>query len=50
VDEMAKKVAAYDPAAVRSAKEAVVRGMDMSLAEGLELERLLASRLRAKEV
>ena len=50
VDEMAKKVATHDPAAVRSAKEAVVRGMDMSLAEGLELERLLASGLRAKKV
>jgi enoyl-CoA hydratase len=48
VEEMAKKIASYDPAAVRSAKEALVRGMDMSLQEGLELEKLLASRLKAK--
>jgi enoyl-CoA hydratase/carnithine racemase len=45
-EEMAKKIASYDPMAVRSAKEAVVRGMDMSLQEGLNLERNLASRVR----
>jgi enoyl-CoA hydratase len=49
VEEIAQKIASHDPAAVRSAKEAVVRGMDMSLREGLELERLLASRLTAKK-
>jgi enoyl-CoA hydratase len=48
-EEMAKKIASYDPVAVRSAKEAVVRGMDMSLQEGLNLERLLASRLMGKK-
>ena len=48
VEDMAKKIASYDPAAVRCAKEAVVRGMDMSLQDGLNLEKLLASRLRAK--
>jgi enoyl-CoA hydratase len=47
-EEMAKKIASYDPAAVQRAKESVVRGMDMSLQEGLELEKLLASRLKAK--
>ena len=45
-EEMARKIAAHDPAAVRFAKQAVVRGMDMSLKEGLNLERILASRLR----
>jgi enoyl-CoA hydratase len=48
VEEMARKIASCEPAAVRSAKEAVVRGMDMSLQEGLELEKLLVSRLKAK--
>lgn len=47
--EMAKKIASYDPVAVRSAKEAVVRGMDTSLQEGLNLERILASRLTGKK-
>ena len=43
---MARKIASHDPAAVRFAKQAVVRGMDMSLREGLNLERILASQLR----
>lgn len=47
-EEMAKKIASYDPKVVRSAKEAVVRGMDLSLQEGLNLERILASRLTGK--
>lgn len=41
-DEMARQIANCDPAAVRNAKQAVVRGLDMSLAQGLELERSLA--------
>jgi enoyl-CoA hydratase len=44
-EEMARKIASHDPVAVRCAKQAVVRGMDMSLQEGLELEKVLASRL-----
>ena len=48
-EEIAQKIASHDPAALRSAKEAVVRGMDMSLREGLELERILASRFTAKK-
>jgi len=32
--------------AVRSAKQAVMRGMDLSLSEGLELERRLSTGLR----
>lgn len=47
-EEMAKKIASYDPVVVRSAKEAVVRGMDLSLQEGLHLERILASRIMGK--
>jgi enoyl-CoA hydratase len=44
-EEMAKKIASYDPMAVRDAKEAVVRGLDLTLAEGLDLEKRLASEL-----
>jgi enoyl-CoA hydratase len=43
---IAEKIASYNPMAVRNAKEAVVRGMDLPLREGLELERRLASELR----
>ena len=44
--ELAKKIASYDPMAVRNAKQAVVRGSDLPLTEGLDLERRLASALR----
>lgn len=46
--DLAMKIASLDPLAVRSAKQAVVRGMDMSLADGLNLEKLLASRLKRR--
>jgi enoyl-CoA hydratase len=46
-EEMAKKIASFDPMVVRNAKQAVVRGLDLSLSEGLELERRLAMALRA---
>lgn len=42
-EEMAKKIASYDPFAVRNAKQAIVRGLDMPLSQGLELEKRLAS-------
>jgi enoyl-CoA hydratase/carnithine racemase len=42
VDEMAQRIASYDTAAVRNAKQAVKQGMDMSLAQGLDLEWRLA--------
>jgi enoyl-CoA hydratase/carnithine racemase len=45
-EEMAKKIASYDPMAVRNAKQAVIRGSDLPLREGLDLERRLASELR----
>jgi enoyl-CoA hydratase/carnithine racemase len=44
--EIAKKIASYDPITVRNAKQAVVRGLDLPLSEGLELERRLALELR----
>jgi len=43
--ELAGKIISYDDAAVRNAKQAVVRGSDLTLAEGLELERRLAGLL-----
>ena len=45
-EEMAKKIASYDAIAVRNAKQAVVRGLDLPLTEGLELEKRLAFELR----
>jgi len=47
-EAMAKKIASFDPLVVRSAKQAVVRGMDMSLSNGLNLERLLASSVKRR--
>jgi enoyl-CoA hydratase/carnithine racemase len=47
-EELAETIASRDPLAVRSAKQAVVRGMDLPLAEGLDLERRLAAGLGRK--
>jgi enoyl-CoA hydratase len=44
-DGIAKKIASCNPTAVRYAKQAVARGLDQSLAEGLDLEKRLASHL-----
>jgi enoyl-CoA hydratase/carnithine racemase len=41
-EEMGKKMASYNPVAVRNAKQAVIRGLELSLAEGLDLEKRLA--------
>ena len=46
-DEWARALAARPPLAVRYAKEAVLRGQDLSLADGLALEARLATLLRA---
>ena len=40
-EEIAKKIASHDQTAVRSAKQAVVKGLDLALNEGLELEKKL---------
>jgi enoyl-CoA hydratase len=45
-EEMARKIASFKPAAVRNAKQAVLRGLDLSLTEGLDLEKRLAAELR----
>ena len=41
-DELAKKIASHGHIAVRYAKEAINRGLEISLDEGLALERRLA--------
>jgi len=48
VEEIALKIASYDQMAVRSAKQSIVRGLDLPLKEGLELERILASSVQAR--
>jgi enoyl-CoA hydratase/carnithine racemase len=45
---LARRIASFDPLAVSYAKQAVIRGLDMSLIEGLSLERRLASQLLFK--
>ena len=45
--EMAEKIASHDPNAIRFAKQAVMRGLDLPLTEGLRLEKMLASQLRS---
>jgi len=44
-ESMARQIALFDPAAVRKAKQAVVRGSDLTLPEGLKLEKRLATSL-----
>lgn len=44
-EKLAKKIMSYDAQAVRCAKQAVTRGLDLTLAEGLALEASLARRL-----
>jgi len=41
--QLAETIAAFDPAATQSAKKAIVSGLDMTLSEGIELERRLSS-------
>ena len=45
-EHIADNIVKFDPEAVRSAKEAIHRGMDMSLRDGLEFERRLTLHLR----
>jgi enoyl-CoA hydratase/carnithine racemase len=44
-EKLAKKIMSYDVRAVRCAKQAVTRGLDLTLAEGLALETSLARQL-----
>ncbi|MFQ5649562.1 MAG: enoyl-CoA hydratase/isomerase family protein [bacterium] len=47
--EVAETICENAPLAVRAAKEAVIRGMDLNLDEGLRLEQFLAEPLRRTE-
>ncbi|MEX2031386.1 MAG: enoyl-CoA hydratase-related protein, partial [Dehalococcoidia bacterium] len=42
----AERIAAAPPEAVRASKRAILEGLDLSLAEGLALERRLADAVR----
>lgn len=42
VEEIARQISSYNQAAVRNAKQAVHQGLDMTLAQGLDLERRLS--------
>ena len=48
-ERMAYKIASLDPLAVRLVKKAVVKGMDLTLRQGLDLEKRLALRLAGKK-
>lgn len=48
-EQMAKKIASFDPFAVRFAKRAITEGLDMTFAHGLELEQRLACELSARK-
>jgi len=41
-ERLAERIAGFDPVAVASAKQAITRGLDLSLEQGLELEARLA--------
>jgi len=45
-ERLAERIAGFNPLAVASAKQAVTRGLDLSLEQGLELEARLAGSLR----
>lgn len=47
--DMAEKICKNGPLAVRAAKEAVIRGLDLPLDEGLRLEQFLAEPVRLSE-
>ncbi|UCC17627.1 MAG: enoyl-CoA hydratase/isomerase family protein [Dehalococcoidales bacterium] len=47
VEKIADRIKSFDPLAVRCVKQAVTRGLDMTLNQGLELEAALAERLLA---
>lgn len=44
-EEMAHKIASREPRVIRSAKQAVMRGLDLPLVQGLELEKRIALNL-----
>jgi len=49
VDGIAQKIASFDPVVIRNAKQAVIKGMDMTLAQGLDLEWRLAEQTKPRK-
>ena len=45
-EEMARRIASFEPLAVRAVKEAVVRGLDLSLPDGIKLESQLSANMQ----
>lgn len=45
-EEMARLIASFDPLAVRAVKDAVVRGLDLALPEGMRLESQLSANVQ----
>lgn len=45
-EEVALQIASFDPVVVRSAKQAVIKGVDLTLDQGLDLEQRLALKCR----
>jgi len=48
-ERIARKIGDYDPIAVSCAKQAIIRGLDLSLDEGLELEARLGGFIRSSK-
>ena len=48
-EKLAKKIMSYPQPVVRAAKQAVWRGLDLTLGEGLELEAALAKQIIIKK-
>lgn len=48
-EKIAGKIASLDPIAVRNAKRAVAKGLDLDLAKGLDLEKRLAGVVRSED-
>jgi enoyl-CoA hydratase/carnithine racemase len=48
-EDVLSRILANDPRAVRTAKEAILRGLDLPLAGGLRVERELAARLASEQ-
>ncbi len=44
-DRIAERIKSFDPEAVRYVKQAITRGLDMTLDQGLSLENVFAKRL-----
>lgn len=45
-EELAQRIASFDPVVVRNAKQALIRGVDMTLDQGLDLEWRLAAKTK----